>query len=168
MIKRPHAASSPIHLCFLNWIGSSKSRLQIQIEPRDCRRRFLEFGFKGITPALKALLDDENLLVSVDRRGECWDLIYASEISVRRHDGMYECGECTPDQRTRYDTPEALWIDHLFEPFLQWINEELSQAASLALYGSDGFRDARLVPQDGFSRDMLMGMIQLRQHGSSP
>jgi hypothetical protein len=42
---------------------------------------------------------------------------------------------------------DALWRDHLFEPFLAWVNEELAEADAVGLYGSpsDGYTHARLL-----------------------
>jgi hypothetical protein len=45
---------------------------------------------------------------------------------------------------------EALWHDHLFEPFLRWVGEELVPADRIGLYRGKGVTWATLLrPNDG-------------------
>jgi hypothetical protein len=48
------------------------------------------------------------------------------------------CDLCPPESRSVFPNRAVLWIDHLFEPFLEWVDESLAKAKWLALYGSGG------------------------------
>src|SRR6202035_1260234 len=49
--------------------------------------------------------------------------------------GGYICKCCLPEYRTVFADREALWADHLFEPFLEWVNNDLAKAKTLVLHG---------------------------------
>jgi len=64
---------------------------------------------------------------------------------------------CPPEARRVFVDRPALWGDHLFEPFLEWVNDNLAKAKWLELHGDPGFATwARLLPKDN-SAEQLQG-----------
>jgi hypothetical protein len=59
------------------------------------------------------------------------------EVSTRHNDKGYYCGLCLYDWHTFYTNREELWQKHLFEPFIEWMNNELEPANWLELYRLD-------------------------------
>jgi hypothetical protein len=49
--------------------------------------------------------------------------------------GGYGCDLCI-DEKQVWQTREDYWADHLFAPFLLWVNEKLANSSTLNLYGS--------------------------------
>lgn len=48
----------------------------------------------------------------------------------------YKCELCVPDDgksAAQFPTRDALWQDHLFAPFLKWVNEKLAPARWLQI-----------------------------------
>ncbi len=43
-----------------------------------------------------------------------------------------------PEHRRIFSSREDLWRDHLFEPLLGWVNEDLAPATAIALFESGG------------------------------
>jgi hypothetical protein len=54
---------------------------------------------------------------------------------VRTANG-YICRECLPEEGNAFSSREALWKNHLFEPLLEWINDELATAKALGIYAT--------------------------------
>jgi hypothetical protein len=62
-----------------------------------------------------------------------------------------------PEARRVFADRPALWADHLFEAFLEWVNDNLAKAERLELHGDPGFATwARLLPKDD-STERLQG-----------
>jgi hypothetical protein len=48
------------------------------------------------------------------------------------------CSLCDDAERDLYICREALWQLHLFEPFLDWVNNKLTQSEWIEVYGQEG------------------------------
>jgi hypothetical protein len=44
---------------------------------------------------------------------------------------------CYPEAQKLYPSREALWRDHTFEPFLEWVNDKLVKAKWIGLYATE-------------------------------
>jgi hypothetical protein len=66
----------------------------------------------------------------------------------QRGENGYVCGHCEAEARKTFPNLEALWRDHLFEPFLEWVNKKLATAEAVGFYGSlsSGWTHAELLP----------------------
>jgi hypothetical protein len=119
----------------------------------------LHLEFTG-NPALSAALINSEINVTVEWQGECWDFLLSLDVLPKQTAGGYVCGHCLtampsdsrsaatkPEERTIFPSLEALWRDHLFEPFLKWVNEKLATADAVGLYGSPscGWTHAELI-----------------------
>jgi hypothetical protein len=145
--KAGRPALIPVHRAFASWLCDVVAGLAVGVRIEKQTPESIEMSFDGMNPAVGAIIKyDENdetdafveLEVFVDWEGSNWDLILNLDCEpVRRADG-YICDLCPPEDRKVFSSREALWRDHLFEPFLEWINEQLAQADVIGLSGSPG------------------------------
>jgi hypothetical protein len=98
-------------------------------------------------------LSDNGIEIYAVRSGECWDIIWDSDISPKEFDNGWGCGLCIdawakglypkPDV---YASPNDLWIEHTLGPFRGWL-EKLVASAGIAFIDYDGATDARLLQE---------------------
>ena len=138
-----------IRRVFLIWLEQNRSRFAIEIELGRRTDTDLEFTFAGIHSALIGVLTTWEISVYVIHQGENWDCILDVNAEPKRVPGGYVCKLCPPESRPIFPNRPALWTDHLFEPFLEWVNESLAKAKWLGLYGRRGYATwAKLLPDD--------------------
>jgi len=91
-------------------------------------------------------LGSRGIEVHVEWDGEGFDIVWENEVSVKKGAGGYYCAQCLPDHAKSYPSREALWIEHVFEPFANWMNHTLARTNFLNFYATDewGITDARL------------------------
>ena len=145
-----------IQRCFLKWMEDADLAFRL----RKVRRtdRFLEFRFEGITPALRVILSRYDIDVWVEWEGEDWDAVYSEYVSARRAEGGWTCTACPADTRKLWASREALWREHLFGLFLDWVNGTLAEAELLALDGKrDSMTWAKLLTPE--QRDRAAGAL---------
>jgi hypothetical protein len=95
-------------------------------------------------------------------QGAFWDFLLDPDSEPKRVPGGYVCDLGPPESRSVFPNRPALWTDHLFEPFLEWVNETLAKAKWLALYGSPDYATwARLLPDDMPSQALPGGGFSL-------
>lgn len=104
----------------------------------------------GINTAIQGVLTTYEINVAVEHAEDCWDLLLSREAEPRRaRSGGVFCDSCFPEARRVFPDRPALWVDHLFELFLEWVNDNLAKAKWLALHGDPDFPTwARLLPND--------------------
>ena len=152
-----------IQRAFLSWLEQNRSRFAIEIELGRRTDTDLEFTFAGINGALIGVLTTWEISVYVIHQGENWDCILDVNAEPKRVPGGYVCKLCPPESRPVFPNRPALWTDHLFEPFLDWVNESLAKAKWLALYGSPDYGTwGRLLPDDPPSKALPGGGLTLR------
>lgn len=120
---------------FEQWLAQHGDTFAV---PVSISRRYtdhLELVIKGYTSALNITLG-RDLIVAVEHNGECWDLLISLEALPQKTREGYICGLCLPEHLVNYPTPEAMWRNHLFEPFRDWVNDKLAPCHWIALYGS--------------------------------
>jgi hypothetical protein len=139
VIRRPVASVRPqIQREFLRWLQEFDHAMGIDVRVTRRTDRWLKMVFVGINPVISAVLTRTGISVTVDIDGLCWDLIFDDDVvPVRVTDG-FVCKLCAAESQKVYPSRAALWRDHLFEPFLLWINEKLLPSRTLWLGGSRG------------------------------
>jgi hypothetical protein len=140
-----------IHHAFVSWLEAFGSRLIIDVHPTGRTGRL---SFEGINPAIGAFLTSRELSVFVEWEGRNWDSLLSLGVMPRRSAGGYVCECCKPVEPTEFPDLEGLWRDHLFEPLLKWVNDELASAHAICLYGS---------PSQGVTHAVLLLPDDLRQ-----
>ena len=150
---------------FWVWLESAATKIPIVARPSGCTEQRIELAFDDITPAIGAFLTCWELVVFVNFEGRNWDvLLHLDARPRRRARGGYTCECCRPADRRVFPSLAALWRDHLFEPFLGWVNGELAVADALGLYGSpsDGYTYAKLLPEDDAGGSELNIQVAVR------
>lgn len=127
-----------IQRAFVHWLRANASRFAVPVKIIRCQHRCMDIALEHLNPCLEIFLTWE-IGVGVTWQGTFWDYLTSFEAAPIHTPQGYVCDLCEPEGRDVYTSREALWIDHLFEPFLTWVNEELVPARWLALYGSIDF-----------------------------
>jgi hypothetical protein len=131
-----HAPRPRIHRSFLDWLGGNQARFLVPIRIKNMTSTSLDIDFIGITKVISAYLLRGEFRVQVEWNGIPWDTLIYFEVSPIKQGEGYVCDFCDPKQRTVFEDRESLWRDHLFEPFLLWVNTSLAPANWLVLYGT--------------------------------
>jgi hypothetical protein len=140
----------PLHNAFFEWYAANEGKFVIKLELLQHTGSCLEIGFSGIGRILTAHLIGNGLNVCVASQGTYWDTILDLDALPKRVPGGYVCGFCTAEHRRVFPSLEALWCDHFFEPFLEWVNGDLAGAETVSISGTpDWVGSARLVPRTG-------------------
>jgi hypothetical protein len=132
---------------FLNWLKENRSRFSFQPRVVRCRKHIVDFEMQGTTNALKFSFISRScsgISVAAMWHGECLDIIGDFDVAEERSDKGWMCRYDEPEDRQYWQTREQLWIEHCFEPFLKWCNNELATARWLELYIGEGTTAAKL------------------------
>ena len=135
---------------FLNWLKANRFRFLLRPHVIRFRKRRIDFGFHGITPALRFRLEftaSGGPWIEVDfvERGkepEGLVRIYGAEHLTSQ--GWTSLAQ-RPEDCRYWPTREALWTDACFEAFMSWCNETLAQARCLAICQFKGATWATLL-----------------------
>ena len=121
---------------FFRWFESNKSRFSIPVRLKLFKGAKVKIEFKNHPECLRITANESNLGVRVYWNGEPWDGLLELDVSpVKTRDGDgFSCRLCL-DQEKKWSSLEELWADHLFEPFLRWVNKDFANAKSLRLFG---------------------------------
>lgn len=130
------------------------------------RRGHYELSFAGITPEIRLYMAPSNFGIwaytKTGKKG-C-DGLVEFDVLEERHPvtRKYYCGFCTePDL---YDTRRALWVQHSFEPLLEWMNENFQPGKWLCMYG-DG--DAMHCDDDWLFSARILDESEMLKHRES-
>jgi hypothetical protein len=149
-----------IQRAFLSWLEKNRLRFAIEIKlgrRTDC---VLEFSFVGVNSAIEGLLNTREIEVFAMYEDECWDILVEFNAEPKRVSGGYVCEACPPGSPPLFPDRSSLWADHLFEPFLEWVNNDLANAKWLSLRGNPGYAtSARLLADE--SRELRSGGAML-------
>lgn len=155
------------HRLFLHWLKLNRARFQFEPQLLEISKRSIRGRFIGVTPAIKFILTQRGIEVSVFWEGQCQDLIGEFDVAKRRSEKGYYNHLVMPEWIVYYPSRKALWIEESFEPFLNWCLNTLSSRRWLAIYKNSGTTWAKLLKDDGNdleSKDRLT----LLEIGNSP
>lgn len=124
-----------IQQTFMTWLETAQARLAIPVSALRRTDRFIDLRFDGLSPAIRASLTHE-IAIAVEYRGQTWDFLAFFEAVPQQTSEGYVCGLCLPTAKVLYTSPEDLWRQHMFEPFLEFVNGELATADAVGLYGT--------------------------------
>ncbi len=142
---------------FFAWLNEATPRLKIPLRIEKRTDKDVIFSFVGIPAAIRGYLTFDymcwqrslntskkqftvrkisggEVIISVDWQGQNWDILLCLEVLPVRTTSGYICRECEPEAHEIFPSREALWVDHLFEPLLKWINGELATARAVGIY----------------------------------
>ena len=124
-----------IHRAFFDWYAKNHEQFPLPLQYVGRKDNCLQIGIPGLHPAISIILTWE-IVASVEWQGDCWDLLTCFEAIPQHSARGYTCALCDQQARIHFATREALWQDHLFMPFLNWLNDTLLPAKWIGLYGS--------------------------------
>jgi hypothetical protein len=124
-----------LHNSFCQWYAANEDRFAIKLELLKHAKSCLEIGFVSINRILVAHLVDNGIRVSVVSQAKYWDTILDLDAIPKRVPAGYVCDLCLAEDRAVFPSLEALWRDHVFEPFLVWVNDELAKAEAISVSG---------------------------------
>ena len=106
---------------FLAWLG--RTPLPVKVELADIKPNHVNFSIEGWN-CFRGSLNHCGINIYAMRGGECWDIIWDSDISPKEFDSGWGCGLCIDawekglfPKPPSYASPEALWIEHTLDPF---------------------------------------------------
>ncbi len=116
------------------------------------------FAFVGVTGLVCGWINTFEMTVAARWGDEAWDPILDLDAYPLRVEGGIICRICRPS--ALFESRTALWADHLFEPFLAWVNDTLAPSPWLELTGTadNGATSARLcrdLPEEEAARGRL-------------
>jgi hypothetical protein len=141
-----HKPRPRIQRTFIHWLEKNQSRFMVPVRIKRITAERVDMDFVGVTQLIGATLYHwggatprcyEEITVPVNWDGTHWDLLlWLDAAPVKSGDG-YVCRSCEMERQAVFQDRESLWQDHLFEPFLNWVNTSLAPAKWLELGGSD-------------------------------
>lgn len=123
---------------FLLWFAESRRRFAVPLRIARHRKQSIELEFTRAKSLIRATLTSWEINVGFDWQGACWDLLICFEAIPELTRNGYVCSLCNPEQRDTYTSRDQLWRKHLFEPFLTWVNDTLTKAPWIEIYGCAG------------------------------
>ena len=123
---------------FFRWIGERNG--EFAIRPHAIKRtdKEVELGFAGLTSCISVQIRPSELSVSVTWDGVFMDYLINFDLMLERGAPGYFCSFCSQAERDYFRTREEAWREHLFEPFLSWVNSQLASAQWLRIFRSGG------------------------------
>jgi len=119
---------------FFRWFDINRSRFVVPVRLKALKGSQVKIEFANHPECMRITANDSNLCVWVDWNEKSWDgLLDLDVLPVRTRNGLL-CRLCE-DKEVRWNSLEELWADHLFEPFLNWVNNDFATAKSLRLFG---------------------------------
>ena len=159
-VARPRRA---LHRAFACWLEANGARFAVPLHFTKRTDMVWSFAFTGVTDVLSGWINTFEVTVAAEWDGDAWDFILDLDASPVRVPGGFVCRICEPDKRVLFASRAALWADHLFEPFLAWVNDKLAVQPWLELIGtSDTSMTARLRPEAGVAKTGTADRLPVR------
>jgi hypothetical protein len=134
------------HKAFLRWYSENEPKFAIKLELLRRTDTDLDIGFCRIDRIVTASLVDDEIIIAVMWEGECWDMLRDFETYPKRVRDGYVCDECPEKHRLVFPSRDGLWRTEVFDPFLEWVNDDLVNAVAVSISGTPGSGTwARLV-----------------------
>lgn len=131
---------------FIAWLLDNRARFQVKTHIYRRTNKEILLAFAGVNPTIiYAAIRLEGIMVVVEQSGEFYDALFDLDIEVKRSTEGYTCQRCDVEQQVIFPSREDLWRDHLFEPFLVWVNKKLSIARGIRIASDGGSTWAKLI-----------------------
>lgn len=145
-----HLPRPRIQRAFVRWFNDNRSRFEVPVRLTKITAKGVELHFINYPDCISVWLSSDELGVNVKWQGDYWDALFDMDLYPCHTPDGYKCEFCVPDNgesATLFPSREALWQDHLFAPFLKWVNEKLAPARWLQVSctGNRGSTWAQLI-----------------------
>ncbi len=135
-MNKQHLRRPRIQRAFESWFKKNSTRFAVPLRVTKIKASGIELRFDNYPDCLSVWLSKDEIAVHVNWEGEWWDMIIDLDIWPGNKRGGFICECCLVEPGESvviFPTREALWQDHLFEPFLKWVNEKLAPARWLQI-----------------------------------
>ena len=144
----PHS----IQRVFLSWLNKKRDDFMVPLRLTKITANGVELHFINYPDCLSVGHSSNGLGVYVQWRRTHWDGLTGYDVYPYQTLEGYKCRQCVSEDgetAALFPTLEALWQDHLFAPFLKWVNEKLAPARWLQISrNSGGSYWAELIQED--------------------
>ena len=133
---------------FIAWLATNKNRFLVPVSVGTRTNHSLDILLGGVNPIIKISLNNRDLVAEAELQGKCIDFLFSFEsCPTKLADGSYYCELCADEAHRVFESLEDLWTDHLFEPFVTWVNEKLVPSPWLSLNDLGGATYAMLLQE---------------------
>jgi len=135
-MNKQHRRRPRIQRAFESWFKKNGTRFAVPLRVTKIEGKGMELRFDNYPDCLSVWLSSNELAVHINWQGEWWDMIIDLDVWPCDARGGYKCKDCLVEpgeSAVIFPTREALWQDHLFDPFLKWVNEKLAPARWLQI-----------------------------------
>ena len=122
---------------FVHWLAENRRHFRVPVHIESITYRGIRLRFEAPFACLTASLRGSDFSVIAEVDGEYWDMLLSLDAFPIRANGRYKCSLCEEPCQL-WPSRRALWIDHLFEPFLKWVNERLGYASGVDIGKTTG------------------------------
>ena len=127
-----------IQRTFLRWFNEYRKCFYVSLSLSKITAEAIELKFNNFPDCFVVRVTSDELAVHVYWEGEWWDMIIDLDAWIYPTHAGYKCRCCYDDENKNesfptFPTEAALWLDHLFDPFLTWVNEKLAPARWLQI-----------------------------------
>lgn len=140
---------------FRSWLWTSREHLSVRLIHHRSRKRSIDYRLAGYGGRIVLSVMTSEIVLSVMREGEVWDLLFSSELVVRKTSQGFGCALCEPSVG-RFLRRDALWRAHDFEPFGVWLDTHLGGRPGVEFHRRDGATWVRLVRNSAGDRSATL------------
>lgn len=121
---------------FLSWFSANQNNFLTPVKISHKFKNHIELIFPSNQHYISAALNSSEINVSFEWQSIVWDFMACFEAQADHTGNSFICTLCDPGSRETYASKRELWRAHLFEPFLEWVNNKLIMAPLIEIYGA--------------------------------
>lgn len=150
-----------IYVNFILWLQRNEGRFLVKPYIRRIYKESFAVGLNNV----------ENISIHFDLSGfvtipvffksECFDILTDFDISEEREGNKYFCGQC--GSRRYFSSRDELWENHVYEPLLEWVNENIKSGNYLCIYDFEGSTTAKIVKSEDLFLDKNQDHLILKR-----
>ena len=147
-IVNKHMRQNNIFSYFRQWLEDSSERFYNKPILFDERKGRLCFRFEDAAPELIfTLCDNGNATVDVIYQNHFRDIVAEFDVMENKTgSGKYYCHGCK--EKKLYSSRKHLFVEHVFEPLLDWVNANLNSSNWLCVFKAGGAAWASIVDEE--------------------
>lgn len=134
-----------IQQAFLAWFTDSKQLFTTPLIISKQTKQSIELAFTDANSMISATLTSREINVKFNRNGGLGDSLIYFETMPELYRDYYVCSLRYPEDETFYASLEVLWELRLFEPFLMWVNNTLTQMPWIEVFEQENLPLVKLV-----------------------
>ena len=120
---------------FQEWLDEKQDQFPGKVSLRKTKHG-LSLKISNVAPELYFSIkgSDGGIVVWARYRGIAWDILFDTDLVEKRRGNRLYCALCV-SPRKLYASEVKFYREHDFEPFLEWINENIAPRKMLYFFG---------------------------------